>query len=258
LTPYSGPISVSSSTAIQAIAIAPNTTVSASAQASYVITPTSTGPVIPPNAIMSSSVQQLDEWHFNHDPATPGTADGESQLVNTPSLSGNARQFVSSYTGAGGEIYSVSYANDTTSMNFVYDAWVYLEAGSSLANLEMDSNQVIANGDTVIFAFQCDGYSKTWDFGGPWLHSTQYCDVNTWTQETWHHVQISYSRDGSGNANYHSVWLDGVEQVINGTQFSSHALGWKIGDINTQFQIDGLGASGGSTLYADNLTIYRW
>jgi hypothetical protein len=49
-----------------------------------------------------------------------------------------------------------------------------------------------------------------------------------------------------------------VEQVINGTQPSSHALGWEIGDINTQFQIDGLGKSGGSTLYADNLTIYRW
>jgi hypothetical protein len=125
----------------------------------------------------------------------------------------------------------------------------------------MDSNQVAANGQTVIYAFQCDGYAKTWDYSGPgahWVRSNQYCDVNTWSTDTWHHVQISYQRDNSGNVTYNSVWLDGNEQVINATVASSFSLGWKVGVVQTQFQIDGVGASGSSKLYLDNLTIYRW
>jgi hypothetical protein len=57
---------------------------------------------------------------------------------------------------------------------------------------------------------------------------------------------------------YQSVWLDGAEQVINETVPSSFALGWQVGVVQTQFQMDGLGVSGSSTVYLDNLTISRW
>jgi hypothetical protein len=82
--------------------------------------------------------------------------------------------------------------------------------------------------------------------------------VANWSKDAWHHVQISYSRDDSGNVTYHSVWLDGAEQVINETVPSSFALGWQVGVVQTQFQMDGLGTSGSSTVYLDNLTISRW
>jgi len=261
-TQYTGAIPVSGSEVIEAVAVASGYTNSSLAKAGYVITsPEVSGPVVPTNAIAASDLQALDTWIFNHDPATPGTAVGETSLVSTPSLSANARQFVSSYTNTGGEIYSVAYANDTTSMNFVYDGWVWIEAGSTIANLELDSNQVTDDGQTVIYAFQCSGYSQTWEYsgaGGKWVRSSQPCSVSNWQTNAWHHVQISYSRDDSGNVTYHSVWLDGNEQVINATVPSSFALGWQVGVVQTQFQLDGLGASGGSTVYLDNLTIYRW
>jgi len=259
---YSGPIPVSASTVIEAVAIAPGYTNSGLARADYVISPpASSGPVIPANATASSELQVLDTWHFNHDAGTPGAAVGDTSLVSTPSLSGNARRFDSTYTGAGGEIFSVSYANDTAAMNFVYDGWVWIEAGSSIANLEMDSNQVTANGQTVIYAFQCSSYSQTWEYSGAgakWVHSSQPCNPLNWEPNAWHHVQIGYSRDDSGNVTYHSVWLDGTEQPINATVPSSFALGWQMGVVQTQFQLDGLGASGSSTVYLDKLTIYRW
>jgi hypothetical protein len=258
---YSGAISVGASEEFEAIAVAPGYTNSGLARADYTIAPPPSGPVVPPNATASSDLQMLDTWHFNHDAGTPGTAVGATSLVSTPSLSGSTRQFASSYTGAGGEIYSVSYADDTASMNFVYDAQVWIEAGSSIANLEMDSNQVTANGQTVIYAFQCDGYAHVWDYSGPdahWVKSIQPCNLANWSKDAWHHVQISYSRDDSGNVTYHSVWLDGTEQVINETVPSSFALGWQVGVVQTQFQMDGLGASGSSTVYLDNLTISRW
>ena len=261
-TQYTRAIPVSGSEVIEAVAVASGYTNSSLAKAGYVITPPPvSGPVVPTNAIVASDLQALDTWIFDHDPGTPGTAVGATSLVSTPSLSGNARQFVSSYTDAGGEIYSVPYANDTTSMNFVYDGWVWIEAGSNIANLELDSNQVTENGQTVIYGFQCSGDSQTWEYsgaGGHWVSSSQPCIVSNWQTNAWHHVQISYSRDDSGNVTYHSVWLDGNEQVIDATVPSSFALRWQVGVVQTQFQLDGLGASGGSTVYLDNLTIYRW
>jgi hypothetical protein len=258
---YSGAISVRASEEFEAVAIAPGYTNSGLARADYTITPPSSGPVVPSNAIASSDIQVLDTWHFNHDAGTPGSAVGESGLVSTPSRSGSARQFISSYTASGGEIYSASYADDTTAMNFVYDGWVWIDAGSSIVNLEMDSNQVTANGQTVIYAFQCSGYSNVWEYSGAgaiWVHSAQPCNPANWQTDTWHHVQISYSRDDSGNVTYHSVWLDGAEQPINATVPSSFALGWQIGVVQTQFQLDGPAANASSTVFLDNLTISRW
>lgn len=260
-TQYTGAIAVSGSKVIAAIAVASGYTDSSLAKAGYVITPPAvSGPVVPTNAIAANDLQSLDTWIFNHDSGTPGASVGATSLLSTPSLSGNARQFVTSYTNAGGEIYSVAYANDTTSMNFVYDGWVWIEAGSTIANLELDSNQVTKDGQTVIFGFQCSGYSQRWEYSAAahWVSSSQPCNISNWKTNAWHHVQISYSRDNSGNVTYHSVWLDGNEQVIDATAPSSFALGWQAGVVQTQFQLDGLGASGGSTVYLDKLTIYRW
>lgn len=259
--PYAGPIAISSSTVIEAIATSPGYSNSGLARADIVIKPAPSSPVIPPNAIAANGVQALSGWQFNHDAGTPGTASGTSALTASPSLSGSARQFSSTYTNGGGEIYSVVYANDTTSSNFVYDGWVWIAQGSQFANLEMDSNQVDANGNTYIYAFQCSAYSHMWEYSGAgasWVASTQACDISSWTTNAWHHVQISYSRDDAGYVTYHSVWVDSIQQVIEATVPSSFALGWKVGVVQTQFQVDGLGASGSSTLYLDNLTIYRW
>jgi len=49
--------------------------------------------------------------------------------------------------------------------NFVYDTWVYLgPSAANIGNLELDLNQVMPNGHTVIYGMQCDGYSLTWDY----------------------------------------------------------------------------------------------
>jgi hypothetical protein len=260
-TKYSGPIRVSGSEVIEALAVASGYSNSGLARGDYTIAPPSTPPVVPSNAIAASELQTLSTWNFEHDAGTPGSAVGETGLVGAPSLSGTAREFNTSFTGAGGERFSVSYADDPAASNFLYDGWVWIEAGSSISNLEMDSNQVTANGQTVIYAFQCSSYYSVWEYSGAnakWVHSTASCSPSAWQTNTWHHVQISYSRDDSGNVTYHSVWWDGAEQVIEATVPSSFALGWKEGAVQTQFQIDGLGASGSNTVYLDKLTIYRW
>ena len=152
---YAGPITVPSSMTLQAVAMAPGYSNSGLAQASYVISASPKGPSIPSYAIAEKQIQLLPNWRIKHDPATSGTSTGSMTLVSDPSLSGQAARFRTSFTNGGGELYSVTYGNDTDSKNFVYDARVWLSSDSVISNLEMDNNQVMRNGDTVIYAFQC-------------------------------------------------------------------------------------------------------
>jgi hypothetical protein len=223
--------------------------------------------LVPANATTVSSIQSLNNWQAKHDTAAVGSSSGSMSVVSSPAMSGSARQFVTSFSGSGDELYNVNFGNDTAATNFFYDAWVYLtSSAANVANLEMDVNQVMPNGQTVLFGFQCDGYSSTWDYtknaGTPtspvdtWVHSGAACNVRSWSQNAWHHVQVSYSRDDSGNVTYNSVWLDGVQSDINATAPSAFALGWGP-MLVTNFQVDGLG-SGTNTIYLDQLTVSRW
>jgi hypothetical protein len=223
---------------------------------------------IPANAVGVSQLQTLSNWIGASDLGASGTAQGSMSLVGYPSYGGQALQFTTQFMNAGDERYSVVFGDDPTTHNFVWDGWVYLTRSvRSIANLEMDMNQVMANGQTVIYGFQCDGYSGTWDYSmnagtpqspdGRWVHTNSRCNVQNWGTQKWHHVQVVYSRDDSGNVTYQSVWLDGVPSQVNATVPSAYALGW--GPVLlTNFEVDGLGSSGSSTVYLDDLTVYRW
>lgn len=264
---YSGPITVANSMVIEALAVADGYSNSGLARANYTILKSSK-PYIPGTALRINQIQTLPHWRIKHDPATGGSANGAMNMVGDPSLSGQAARYDTDYSNYGGVLYSVTYGNDPNPSNFVYDAEVWIETGSEIGNLEMDNNQVIANGDTVIYAFQCAGDTNTWDYSEnagtrnnpvvKWVPSSAPCNPATWTPDTWHHVQISYSRDDHGNVTYHSVWLDGVETPIDQTVMSSFSLRWKGGDLIANFQVDGPSSGGSSTLYLDNFTIYRW
>jgi len=230
--------------------------------------PVSSALSIPAEAISVSSIQAVGNWLAINDTGGVGSSNGSTKIVGSPSMSGSARQFVSNYWSAGDERFSATFGADTTSTNFLYDGYVYLASPSSkIANLEMDLNQVMPNGQTVIFGFQCDGYSSTWDYtantGSPskpvdvWVHSGAYCNPRGWSTNVWHHVQISYSRNNSGQVTYNAVYLDGLEEPINATVSSAFALGWAP-TLLTNFEIDGLGAGGSATVYLDHLTVYRW
>jgi hypothetical protein len=153
-------------------------------------------------------------------------------LVSSPSLYGNTRQFVTSFTNNGDERYSVVFADDVNAKNFFYDTWVYLTSSSSkIANIEFDTNQVMSNGQTVLIGFQCDGWTGNWAYtvnqGSAtnvkphWVSkSGTNCNPRSWSQNKWHHVQASFSRDDSGYITYIPVARWGRNQVDVGVQRS--------------------------------------
>ncbi len=226
-------------------------------------------PYVPSGATVVSSIQTLGNWVSDHDDVTGGTSTGATVMTGSPSVSGNTRWFYTTYTNYGGQRYYASFGDDTAAKNFVYDGWIYLDDSSgSVGNLELDMNQVLPNGDTVIYGIQCDGWSGTWDYtenaGTPsafddeWVHSSAPCNPRTWTRYTWHHVQFSYSRDDYGNVTYKSIWLDGNQQQINATVPSAFTLGWAP-TLLTNLQVDSHDAGwSSSNVYLDNLTVSRW
>jgi len=230
------------------------------------IAPTSTSR-IPANAIASGDLDASTRWQWNHDAGTPGSSQGSTVYpVSGLSSDNAAREFYMTYSGHGGEIYHVSFATDKVATHFIYDANVYVVDPSQLANLEMDMNDVTADGKTIILGTQCSTYSKSWEYtlvagGHPHWHASNIpCDPMKWSAHTWHHIQIASHRDNSGNATYDWVGVDGqYTDFQNATGPDSLSLGWAKGDLLINFQIDGASKSSGSnTLYTDKLIVYRW
>lgn len=222
---------------------------------------------VPCTSITTVNNIQLYNWQEQHDPGTGGSATG-TNIVN-----GNEKEFSMSYSDYGGELYHTTFGSDTKAVNFVYDAQVYIKDNAEdIANLEFDMNQVLSNGYTVIYGFQCDGWSGTWDYtvnkGTPqkpidtWVHSNVSCTrPRNWEPDTWHTIEIAYHRsnDNLGNVTYDYVTFDGVKsELTKATGNSAFALGWS-SVLLTNFQIVGVLPSDGSAdVLLNNVSVSRW
>ena len=88
------------------------------------------GSSAPSDAVSVSSIQALSGWQHAHDDGGSGGSSGSMSVVNSPSLSGSARRFVTSFSNNGDERYSITFGDDSSSTNFLYDGWVYLTSSS--------------------------------------------------------------------------------------------------------------------------------
>ena len=224
---------------------------------------------VPASSTSVSSIQTFSGWTGVHDNGTPGSSIGWSAITSSPSRSGAARKFSMSYSYYGGERYSKSFGDDESATNFTFDTWVYIPSpNSGLVSLELDLNQVLSGGQTVIYGMQCDGWSNTWDISvnkgttykpyNAWQHTSAPCNVRSWSTNTWHHVQLSYSRNDTGWITYKSATVDGVSHGINATVLGAFNLGWAP-TLLVNVQLNGAtSGSGSANVILDDLTIYRW
>lgn len=228
----------------------------------------STSSVVPKSAVSVSNLESMGSWKASHDTGASGSASGKMSLVGSPSHSGSSRKFVTTYSHYGAERYSVTFGDNRSAQNFMWDGWVYLTSSAShINNLEMDLNQTMPNGQTVIFGMQCNSSANRWDYTenlgtashpkGHWAHSGATCNFHKWSTSKWHHVQLEYSRTNTGHVTYKYVWLDGTRSTINKTAFCARSLGWG-SSLSINFQMDGNSGSGTATMYLDSLTLYRW
>jgi len=157
------------------------------------------------------------------------------------------RQFVTWYGDKGGQRYHLTFGKDPEATHFVYEANVYLVEPAEVENVEMDMNQVMSDGRTVIFGVQCAAHSKSWEYtyvdrsGTHWHPSNIHCNPHDWGTKKWHKIQIASHRDDGGNVTYDWVNFDGVyTDFENARVNAAQALRWTPGELllNFQRQID--------------------
>jgi hypothetical protein len=237
---------------------------SSSGSAASTPTASATTASIPSNAIGSADLDGSG-WSYSHDGGTPGWSTGSTLYPATTPLYDDAREFYMTYSAHGGERWHVSFARDASATHFVYDTYIYLKDPSQVANIELDMNQVMSNGATVIYGTQCSSYAGKWQFttvsgGSHWHSSNIPCNPKNWAANTWHHVQIASHRTSGGVVTYDYVNLDGNHSVFSGASgYSAENLGWAKGDLLINFQLDGANSGSGSiTAYIHKMTIFRW
>jgi hypothetical protein len=227
---------------------------------------TTTGTSIPSYATASSDLDTIG-WQYEHDWGTPGSSKGSTYYPASTPLYDDAREFYMTYTDHGGERWHLSWANAASPTHFIFDTYVFVKNPDQMANLELDINQVMSNGETVILGTQCSSYSGTWEYvyvssGKPHWHSSNiHCNTRKWAANTWHHIQIGMHRGSSSSYVTHDwVTLDGTKSYFSGASGSAGLwLGWSKGSLTTNYQVDGAYSSSGSvTSYIHKMTIYRW
>lgn len=230
-------------------------------------TPSSTGSAsyaLPSYAVTSGDIDGIRGWSGEHDAGTPGSARGSMEYPARAPSYGDARKLYMTYSHHGGERWHVSFAKNATSTHFVLDTYVYIVNPSQVANLEIDLNQVLSNGATVIFGTQCSKYSGTWEFTETplphWKSSHIPCNPMHWTANTWHHIQVGYHRNSTGVVTHDWVNFDSTHTVFkNATSNSARWMGWSRGTLLVNVQVDGASKGSGSvTLYIHKMTFYHW
>ena len=201
----------------------------------------------------------LSYWCWEHDLGTVGTSTG------TSSLSGELRRFDVVWKYYGGERFHVYLGpayKDSTSTAFTTDTWIYFNKLANVDNIEIDLNQVTANGDTVIFGMQCNFPRGVWQYTtnrsghAHWNDSNVACSRKVWTGGAWHHVILKYHRDAAGNVTYDSVNFDARRsELIGASGPSDFNLGWEVGRLVANLQIGGNGGFSGTTAFLSSFTI---
>lgn len=230
--------------------------------------PVPVAPAIPATGVTVVNLLPQTWKACEHDAGTPGSATCSGSYPVTDPLTGSAtaRSFSMNYTGAGGVRWADSFANDTIATNFVLDTTVMSPNWSDVADLELDTNQVKADGKTTILGTQCASQEKAWDVtftntsgAWHWVSTGVPCNPETWTPNVLHHIRIFGIISASDVSTYLGVEFDGVYTPFTGeTGSTADALGWGKGVNLTNVQMDGLGASGSATVYVDTLTETRW
>lgn len=236
------------------------------APAGLVLMPSGVKPTITP-------LDALTNWAGEWDGATNSAGKdasgkaipGASGTTSYPvSIGGRqARAFPSDYKNHGGFRYHVQYATDLNAKNFIYAGDLYFDSELP-AQMELDNNQVTADGKTYIYGVQCNKNSGKWDITKQdtachWVPSSAKGDPTQWPTKTWLPFEIMCHRDDAGNIIYDAVRFNGVTQLINQTLPSARNIGWTKGHLLVNLQLGGASATSGSIrCYGSNLQVARW
>lgn len=213
-------------------------------------------PHIPVTAVSYGILDNNPAWAWQHDSATTGTSVGTSAYIDAI----NGRNFQFSETMEAGERFSIHFATDLSyPLNFCYDTEIMLADPSAVLNLELDINQVLADGRTCIMDSQYASVSGRVQFDG-WKDTRIAGNPQQWGTG-WHRIRHFWHRSADGN----TVAFDGAEKdgvympsgMVSLTR--TRALGWgPVGYVGINVQQEGAKASGAVSVNGRNIRVWSW
>jgi hypothetical protein len=197
-------------------------------------------------------------WKSTHDADSGGGTSSTGTTKYIDAVQG--RNFHVEYQGKySGHRFSLWCADDADSCNWCYDLEVMFkgDSASHINNMELDINQVLDDGRTVIYDCQCtpDGWEVDC-----WKETRVKGNPQQWGNGVWHHIREFFSRSTDGNV---TNWL-GVEHngVYNNFGYPpgnrALELGWDEKRIVINFQLGSAKSSGTIDAYARNIQVWRW
>jgi hypothetical protein len=227
-------------------------------------------PLIPSNAIIYANLEMATNWKGEKDMATAGAATDATGTTKYPTVlipsppTSREFRFTNKVKGAGWR-WSNSFGKNSKPTNFAYCLDVYCTDWTKIMNLELDMNQVMADGRTCMLCVQSASGSKTWEYtttpsgGAHWNKSNLSSNLQLWPAKTWKSIKIYSHRDSAGIVYYDGVEEDGVYSAFqNASGISSLSLGWGANTLLLNFQVEGNVANGAADLFVKNLDIYAW
>ena len=204
-------------------------------------------------------------WQGTKDEATPGAA-----TFNTAypvAIGGKqARSFSNKYTNGAGVRFSCIYepSGDTASTHFIYAGYLWIDDPSQIAQMELDNNQVTADGKTYIFGCQANANDNSWDItrmtpNSNWVPSGQSTNPQKWPAKQWMRFEVMSHRDNAGNVTYDQIYFNGVTMPVGKTLPSAQKLGWDVGRLLTNWQLGGVSGKSGLILtYGSGIQVAKW
>lgn len=218
-------------------------------------------PFIPANAVnygLLDNITAPTPWNGKWDDTTPKTvANIATSFLNAV----GGRNFQFTYTSQAGCRFSTGFAVDLTyPLNFCYDLQIQFADPAQILNMELDLNQVLADGRTCIMDSQYASVSGSVEFDA-WKPTRIPGNPQQWGT-SWHRVRHFWHRSADGNTTtFDGAELDGVYTAANVVSTTrTKALGWgPPGLLLINFQIEGSSKTGGNVnANARNVHVWSW
>lgn len=222
--------------------------------------------VIPATAKTSTILDNSKNWTQMKDGGTPGTV---SSMSNKYISAAAGRQFTAVQKGKAGVRWSNSFGKDSAPTNFVYDLWYMSPDPTQQAQLELDMNHVLPNGNNVFLCLQANHNSGAWDYtltpdgNCHWIPSNIKVDPTKWTPNVYKHLRLKTSHDANGIVTYEGVEDDGDYQLFDPSckglsSFRDGPNGWTPNAMLLNYQNNGATAAGTMNTFAKQLQIIYW
>lgn len=224
----------------------------------------SAAPVIPPSSKSSGILDNSSLWKAEKDGGTPGTVTSNAMKFLGPDL---GRAFTAVQSGKAGFRWSNHFTNNASPMNFCYDLEVEFADPTQIGQLELDMNQVLADGRNCFLCVQFDTNSGTIQYTTTpnnkchWNSSKLTHNLKSWPPNTSKHIRIFTHRDAAGMVYYDGIEIDEVYQPFGLPPVQSAFVPsppWPVGTMLINFQTNGANAKGTMQSIAKNIEVFYW